>query len=49
MHEIAQNCVCNAQKIISGWDFAPDPARRVHGAPLSPLVSWGGGKQTPPP
>jgi len=44
MHEIAQNCVCNAQKIISSWGFSQDPARGVYGAPSSPLAGWGGGK-----
>jgi len=49
MHEIAQNRVCNVQKIISGCAAAALPRPRWESLRRSPnpLVSWGGDK--PPP
>ena len=41
MHEIAQNCVCNAQQSLAAARSG------VKSAPPSPLVAWGVGKPMP--
>jgi len=48
MHEIAQNCGCNAQKSLAAasWGSTPDPAGELMTLPQT-LVDWGGGKSLP--
>jgi len=52
MREIAQNCICNAERSLAAG-AAPDTVRGGYNAPPNPLVGWGGGKPpaqiSPPP